>query len=144
MYPAVQVKNRFIDFNSEFHKLSVSIFSCLLDGCHESTRFGITRPTTTLSSAALSFSNKVIPQLDKTLSRTGQTLRACTVAEGFKEINDFSLVVLKKKVEVVMIALESTSKDVKHFGYDFRGHTRGTLVVGIAYGCPYYKGSAIF
>ena len=28
--------------------------------------------------------------------------------------------------------------------YDFRGHTRGTLVVGIAYGCPYYKGSAIF
>ena len=30
------------------------------------------------------------------------------------------------------------------FGYDFRGHTRGTLVVGIAYGCPYYKGSAIF
>ena len=29
-------------------------------------------------------------------------------------------------------------------GYDFRGHTRGTLVVGIAYGCPYYKGSAIF
>ena len=29
-------------------------------------------------------------------------------------------------------------------GYDFRGHTRGTLVVEIAYGCPYYKGSAIF
>ena len=43
-----------------------------------------------------------------------------------------------------MISQESTSKDVKHFGYDFRGHTRGTLVVGIAYGCPYYKGSAIF
>ena len=28
--------------------------------------------------------------------------------------------------------------------YDFRGHTRGTLVVGIAYGYPYCKGSAIF
>ena len=39
---------------------------------------------------------------------------------------------------------ESTTKDVKLFGYDFRGHTRGTLVVGIAYGYPYYKGSAIF
>ena len=38
--------------------------------------------------------------------------------------------------------LDST-KDVKLVGYDFRGHTRGTLVVGIAYGCPYYKGSAI-
>ena len=25
------------------------------------------------------------------------------------------------------------------YDYDFRGHTRGTLVVGIAYGCPYYK-----
>ena len=35
-------------------------------------------------------------------------------------------------------------EDVKLVGYDFRGHTRGTLVVGIAYGCPYYKGSAIF
>ena len=35
-------------------------------------------------------------------------------------------------------------KDVKLVGYDFRGHTRGTLVVGIAYGCPYCKGSAIF
>ena len=34
--------------------------------------------------------------------------------------------------------------DVKLVGYDFRGHTRGTLVVGIAYGYPYYKGSAIF
>ena len=43
-----------------------------------------------------------------------------------------------------MISQESTSKDVKLFGYDFRGHTRETLVVGIAYGCPYYKGSAIF
>ena len=43
-----------------------------------------------------------------------------------------------------MISQESTTKDVKLFGYDFRGHTiRGTLVVGIAYGCPYYKGSAI-
>ena len=41
-------------------------------------------------------------------------------------------------------AQESTTKDVKLVGYDFRGHTRGTLVVGIAYGCPYYKGSAIF
>ena len=36
-----------------------------------------------LSSAALSFFNKVIPQLDKTLGRTGQTLRACTAAEAF-------------------------------------------------------------
>ena len=47
-------------------------------------------------------------------------------------------------LEVVMISQESTTKDVKLVGYDFRGHTRGTLVVGIAYGCPYYKGSAIF
>ena len=43
-----------------------------------------------------------------------------------------------------MISQESTTKDVKLVGYDFRGHARGTLVVGIAYGCPYYKGSAIF
>ena len=43
-----------------------------------------------------------------------------------------------------MISQESTTKDVKLVGYDLRGHTRGTLVVGIAYGCPYYKGSAIF
>ena len=43
-----------------------------------------------------------------------------------------------------MISQESTTKDAKLFGYDFRGHTKGTLVVGIAYGCPYYKGSAIF
>ena len=43
-----------------------------------------------------------------------------------------------------MISQESTTKDVKLFGYDFRGHTRGTLVVGIAYGYIYYKGSAIF
>ena len=34
--------------------------------------------------------------------------------------------------------------DVKLVGYDFRGHTRESLVVGIAYGYPYYKGSAIF
>ena len=33
---------------------------------------------------------------------------------------------------------------VKLVGYDFRGHTRGALVVGIAYGWLYYKGSAIF
>ena len=43
-----------------------------------------------------------------------------------------------------MISQESTTKDVKLDGYDFRGHTRGTLVVGIAYGYLYYKGSAIF
>ena len=43
-----------------------------------------------------------------------------------------------------MISLESTTKDVKLVGYDFRGHTRGTLVVGIAYGYPYCRGSAIF
>ena len=43
-----------------------------------------------------------------------------------------------------MISQESTTKDVKLVGYDFRGLTRGTLVVGIAYGYPYYKGSAIF
>ena len=43
-----------------------------------------------------------------------------------------------------MISQESTTKDVKLVGYDFRGHTRGTLVVGIAYGYPYCKGSAIF
>ena len=47
-------------------------------------------------------------------------------------------------VEVVMISQESTTKDVNLVGYDFHGHTRGTLVVGIAYGCPYYKGSVIF
>ena len=51
---------------------------------------------------------------------------------------------VKLPVEVVMIFQESTTKDVKLFGYDFRGHTRGTLVVGIACGYPYYKGSAIF
>ena len=43
-----------------------------------------------------------------------------------------------------MISQESTTKDVKLVGYDFRGHTRVILVVGIAYGYPYYKGSAIF
>ena len=43
-----------------------------------------------------------------------------------------------------MISQESTSKDVKLFGYDFRGHTRGTLVVEIANGYICYKGSAIF
>ena len=47
-------------------------------------------------------------------------------------------------MEVVMISQESTAKDVKLVGYDFSGHTRGALVVGIACGCPYYKGSAIF
>ena len=35
-----------------------------------------------LSSAALRFSNKVIPQLDKTFGRTGQTLRPCTASEA--------------------------------------------------------------
>ena len=40
-----------------------------------------------------------------------------------------------------MICVDVTEKfDV----LDFRGHTKGTLVVGIAYGCPYYKGPAIF
>ena len=43
-----------------------------------------------------------------------------------------------------MISQKSTTKDVKLFGYDFRGHTRGTLVIGIAYGYPYCKGSATF
>ena len=43
-----------------------------------------------------------------------------------------------------MISQESTTKDVNLVGYDFRGHTRGTLVLGIAYGCSYYKGPAIF
>ena len=43
-----------------------------------------------------------------------------------------------------MISQESTTKDVKLFGYDFRGHTSGTLVVGIVYGYPNYKGSSIF
>ena len=36
-----------------------------------------------------------------------------------------------------MISQESTTKDVKLFNYDFRGHTRGTLVVGIANGYSY-------
>ena len=43
-----------------------------------------------------------------------------------------------------MISQKSTTNDVKLDGYGFRGHTRGTLVIGIAYGFPYYKGSAIF
>ena len=43
-----------------------------------------------------------------------------------------------------MISQEAATKDAKLVGYDFPGHTRGTLVVGIAYGCPHYKGSAIF
>ena len=42
-----------------------------------------------------------------------------------------------------MISQESTTKDVRLIGYDFRGHTTGTLVVGMAYGYPYYKGLAI-
>ena len=51
---------------------------------------------------------------------------------------------LGNQVEVVMISQESTTKDVKLVGYDFRGHTWGTLVEGIAYGYSYCKGSAIF
>ena len=47
-------------------------------------------------------------------------------------------------MEIVMISQVLTTKNVKLFGYDFRGHTRRTLIVGIAYGCPYYKGTAIF
>ena len=43
-----------------------------------------------LSSAALSFSNKVIPQLDKTLGRTGQTLRVCKVVPQVKDISTTS------------------------------------------------------
>ena len=43
-----------------------------------------------------------------------------------------------------MISQESTTKDVKLLDYDIRGHTRGTLVVGIAYGYAYYRGSAMF
>ena len=43
-----------------------------------------------------------------------------------------------------LLLQESTTKEVKLFDYDFRGHTRGTLVVGMAYGYPYYRGSAIF
>ena len=58
--------------------------------------------------------------------------------------NDVVMISQFPFVEVVMISQESTTKDVKLFGYDFRGHTRGTPVVGIAYGYPYYKGSAIF
>ena len=46
--------------------------------------------------------------------------------------------------EIMTSSISSINQDVKLFGYDFRGHTRGTLVVGIAYGCPYYNGSAIF
>ena len=63
------------------------------------------------------------------------------ILQGFKKLFRLSG---SRSVEVVMISKESTTKDVKLFGYDFRGHTRGTPVVGIAYGCPYYKGSAIF
>ena len=37
---------------------------------------------------------KGIPQLDKPLGQTGQTLKAYTVAEGFQQINNFSLVIL--------------------------------------------------
>ena len=51
----------------------------------------------------LSFCSVVegIPQLNKTPGRTGQTLRACTPAEAFQGINDFSLVVLKKTSEKI-------------------------------------------
>ena len=52
--------------------------------------------------------------------------------------------IITEKYDVVMICQESTTKVVKLFGYDFRGNTRGTLAVGIAYGYPYCKGSAIF
>ena len=45
---------------------------------------------------SLSFSNKVIPQLDKTLGGSGQTLRACTAAEVF-----FHLWYLKKTSEKI-------------------------------------------
>ena len=47
-------------------------------------------------------------------------------------------------LEVVVISQGSTTKYVKLFGYDFRRHTRGTRVVGIAYGSPYYQSLAIF
>ena len=66
------------------------------------------------------------------------------MVDSWEIIKTSSLGKSLRLLEVVMISQESTTKDVKLFGYDFRGHTRGTLVVGIAYGCPYYKGSAIF
>ena len=45
----------------------------------------------------------------------------------------------------MMISQESTTKDVKLFGYDFSGHTRGNPCSRDSlYGCSYYKGSAIF
>ena len=43
-----------------------------------------------------------------------------------------------------VISQESTTKDVKLVGYDFRGHTRGTLVVGIAYGYVLLSGGHLF
>ena len=52
--------------------------------------------------------------------------------------------IITGKFDVLRGRLLGTTMDVKLVGYDFRGHTRWTLVVGIAYGCPYYKGSAIF
>ena len=80
--------------------------------------------------------------------RNALQLQGWIAAEAFQGINNFLLVVLKKtsekSVEVVMISQESTTKDVKLVGCDYRGHTSGTLVVGIAYGCPYDKGSAVF
>ena len=48
---------------------------------------------------------KGIPQLDKTLGQTGQTLRACTEAEVYQGMHNFSLV------------------EVVHFpGVDHEGH----------------------
>ena len=52
---------------------------------------------------------KVIPQLEKTLGRTGQTLRACTVAEALEGINDFSLVFLSTTSEKSFILYKDSA-----------------------------------
>ena len=52
-------------------------------------------------------------------------------------LNGFPRVVVVVPSSLLALA-DFESRDVKLFGYDFRGHTRGTLVVEIAYGCPNY------
>ena len=101
--------------------------------------------------------------MDKPFDLSGQIFRACTVAEAFYGINNFLLVVLFKTSEKL---LGSCSKDRRRLsllqglpfafpGVDHEGHhactilisvvmQRGALVVGIAYGGPYYKSPAIF
>ena len=76
---------------------------------------------------------------DETLSFQDNAIRATQTSNIFNKYqHGFCFYPVLEKGNV------ATTKDVKLVGYDFRGHTRGTLVVGIAYGYRYCKGSAIF